>query len=99
MNTSDRLERSILHMIEAYRHLKEERDSLTRKVEAADGELSKAKETIQELQLVIEKYRQEENGFRDFTAKKHEIRGHIEAIIQRIDAFEAGKSIDLITNA
>jgi len=98
MEASDRLERSVLQIIEAYRQLKEDRDSLKRKVETADGELRKARETIQNLQLTIEKYKQTEHGFRDFTARKHEIKEHIEAIIQRIDAFEARNTIDVITN-
>jgi chromosome segregation ATPase len=98
MDTSDRLERSVLQIVEAHRQLKEERESLKRKVETADGELRKARETIENLQLAIEKYKQAENGFRDLTARKHEIKEHIEAFIQRIDAFESRNTIDLITN-
>ncbi len=98
METSDRLERSVLQIIEAYRQLKEERDSLRRKVETADGELRKAGETIQNLQLTIEQYKQTERGYSDFTAKKHEIKEHIKTIIQRIDTFQARNTIDQVTN-
>jgi hypothetical protein len=98
METTDRLERSVLQIIEAYRLIREERDSLKRKVETADSELLKAKETIHNLQLAIEKNKQAEAGFRDFTARKYEIRKYIEAIIQRIDAFEARNTNDLVTN-
>ena len=98
MEAYDRLERSVLQIIEAYRQLREDRDSLKRKVETADGELRKAKETIQNLQLTIEKYKQTERGYRDFTAKKHEIKEHIKTIIQRIDTYEARNTIDQVTN-
>jgi FtsZ-binding cell division protein ZapB len=98
METCDRLESSVLQIIEAYRLLKEERDSLKRKVETADGELRKAGETIQNLQLAIENYKQTENDYRDLTDKKNKINEHIKTIIQRIDSFEARKIIDQVTN-
>ena len=89
METSDLLERSVLKIVEAYQQLKEERDSLKRKVDIADGELRKTEETIQNLESEIERYKLKEKGCQDLISKKHEIKELIKGIIQRIEALEA----------
>lgn len=98
METSDLLERSVLKIVEAYQQLKEERDSLKRKVDIADGELRKTEETIQNLESEIERYKLKEKGYNDLISKKHEIKEHIKGIIQRIEAFETRNTLDQVTN-
>jgi hypothetical protein len=98
MDTVDRLETSVLKLIESFRQLEEERNRLITEVETMHGELRTAGETIRDLRLVVESREQAERDYNNFTAKKQEIKEHIKTIIQRIDAFEEKDSIDTITN-
>ncbi|MFA6471706.1 MAG: hypothetical protein WCU00_06665 [Candidatus Latescibacterota bacterium] len=98
METSDLLERSVLKIVEAYQQLKEDRDSLKRKVDSEDGELRRAEETIRNLESEIERYKLKENNFDDLISKKHEIKEQIQGIIQRIESFETQNTLDQVTN-
>jgi len=98
MDTIDRLETSVLKLIESFRQLEEERNRLSIEVETMNDELRAAGETIRNLRLTIDTREQAERDYNNFTAKKQEIKEHIRTIIQRIDAFEEKETIDSITN-
>ena len=98
METSDLLERSVMKIVDAYQQLKEDTDSLKRKVDCKEGELQRAEETIRNLKSEIESYRLKGKDFDDLISKKHEIKEQIQDIIQRIEAFETQDTLDHVTN-
>jgi FtsZ-binding cell division protein ZapB len=98
MDIADRLERSVLKIVEKNKQLREEIENLTEKVNNADSELRKANEIIQNLQNTVEKYKQNDNGYDDFVSKKKIITEHIKGIIKKIDTYETRNTIDRVTN-
>jgi uncharacterized coiled-coil DUF342 family protein len=98
METIDRLESSIQKLFEANREIQKERDDLSRRVQAIGNELDQARETIRSLRGDLAKYMDSDDRYREFDAKKSELREHILSIIERIEKYSDSDPIDSITN-
>ena len=99
METIEKLENSLGKLLEAYRKLREENESLSRGARVAGEELVKARDTIRGLKADVERYERAEDRFHDFEEKKHALREEIRAVIEKIDRCIDANNIDMFTNA
>jgi chromosome segregation ATPase len=99
METIEKLENSLGKLLETYRKLREENESLLRNARVAGEELEKAGETIRGLRADVERCERTDERFRDLEAKKNTLIEEIRAIIEKIDRSIDSNNIDMFTNA
>jgi FtsZ-binding cell division protein ZapB len=99
MDTLDRLEDVIKRYVEAYQILREEKEHLSGELVLFEAELGQARDTIRNLRLELEKFAAEDVRYREFEARREELREYIKTVIDKIDRYGDTDAMGAVTNA
>lgn len=99
MDTLDRLENSITRFVAAYRKQREQSEHYSGELLLVGVELEQARDTIAGLKEDLARCAETGDRYREFDARKDELREQIRIIVEKLDRFGDQDGLGSVTNA
>ncbi|MHB9029477.1 MAG: hypothetical protein ACYC9O_11975, partial [Candidatus Latescibacterota bacterium] len=77
---------------------REEKEHLSGELTLIEAELGQARETIRNLRFELERFAAADDRYREFEARKNELREYIKTVIDKIDRYGDTDAMNAVTN-